>query len=281
MSIGQATVKERVAWFGDEENLLAIVSDPAPRRSGPDLLILNAGVLHRVGPHRLHVNLARALAALGHRVTRLDLSGIGDSRALPGRMTFRESSVADIRSTLDSLTAEGGSPDFILFGICSGADNALAAAEVDPRIRGLVLVDPPAYATARSQARQSLGRASGTQGWLRLCWRAGRSALRRIAGVFRTSSAAKAHTGGRETPPIEEYRRQLNALVARDVRILAIYSGVLGARFNHEDQLFETFPELRGKVQSAFFPNANHTFTELSAQAELQALVVRWCESRD
>ena len=277
--MGQAAVKERVAWFGDEENLVAIVSDPAVRQPGPDLLILNAGVLHRVGPHRLHVNLARALAGLGRRATRVDLSGIGDSRPLPGRMTFRESSVADIRSTLDSLTAEGGSSDFIVFGICSGADNALAAAEADPRIRGLVLVDPPAYATARSQARQSLGGASGVQAWLRLLLRFGRSALRRIARTFKKSSPAKAHTGGRETPPVEEYRRQLNALVARNVRILAIYSGVLGARFNHEDQLFETFPELRGKVQSAFFPNANHTFTELSAQADLQALVVRWCES--
>jgi len=278
----QAAVKERVAWFGDEENLVAIVSDPPTQGPGPGILILNAGVLHRVGPHRLHVNLARALAGLGHRVTRLDLSGIGDSRALPGRMTFRESSVADIRSALDSLMAEDGSSDFILFGICSGADNALATAEADPRIRGLVLVDPPAYATARSQARQSLGRTSGMQGWLRLPLRFGRWALRRIAKLFKSpSSAAKAHTGGRETPPIEEYRRQLNALAERNVRILAIYSGVLGARFNHEDQLFETFPELRGRVDCAFFPHANHTFTELSAQAELQALVVRWCESWD
>jgi pimeloyl-ACP methyl ester carboxylesterase len=233
-------------------------------------------VLHRVGPHRLHVNLARALAGLGHRVARLDLSGIGDSRALPGRMTFRESSVADIRSTLDSLAAEGGSSGFILFGICSGADNALAAAEADPRVRGLVLVDPPAYATPRSRFRQSLGRAGGAGAWLRLPFRYGLSALRRIAKVLKPSSR-QAHSGGREPPPIGQYRRQLNALIERDVRILAIYSGVLGARFNHEDQLFETFPELRGRMDCAFFPESNHTFTELSAQAALQALVVRWC----
>lgn len=281
MSIGQAVVKERVAWFGDEGNLVAIVSDPPAPGPVPNMLILNAGVLHRVGPHRLHVHLARSLAARGHRVARLDLSGIGDSRALPGRMTFRESSVADIRAALDSLAAEGGETGFILFGICSGADNALAAAQVDVRIRGLVLVDPPAYATPRSRFRHALGRLGGIQGWLHLPLRLGHSVWRRATKAFMARSSARtgeAHSNGRELPPLQEYRRQLNALVQRDVRILAIYSGVLGVRYNREDQLFEMFPELRGKVDCAYFPDANHTFTELPAQAALQARVLRWCD---
>lgn len=280
MSIRQAVVKERVAWFGDEQNLVAIISDPPVPGPVPSILILNAGVLHRVGPHRLHVHLARSLAALGHRVARLDLSGIGDSRSLPGRMTFRESSVADIRATLDSLAGEGDGTEFILFGICSGADNALAAAGVDVRIRGLVLVDPPAYATPRSRLRHALGRLGGTRGWFHIPLRLGLSVWRRITKVFKARSSARtgeAHSNGRELPPMEEYRRQLNALVQRDMRILAIYSGVLGDRYNHEDQLFEAFPELRGKIDCAYFPDANHTFTELSAQAALQARVVRWC----
>ncbi|MDR6840522.1 alpha/beta fold hydrolase [Pseudoxanthomonas sacheonensis] len=270
-------------WFGDEENLVAIVSEPSPPKKVPNVLILNAGVLHRVGPHRLHVHLARSLAAAGHRVARLDLSGIGDSRALPGRMTFRESSVADIRTTLDSLVDEGDSNGFILFGVCSGADNALAAAQADPRIRGLVLVDPPAYATPGSKLRHARGRLEGGRAWLHLPMRVALAALRRGARVlntklFKTRSSMPVAEGGRELPPIEEYRRQLNALVQRDIRILAIYSGVLGARYNHEDQLFEAFPELKGKVDCVYFPDANHTFTELSAQAALQARVLSWCK---
>lgn len=281
MSLEPAVVTERVAWFGDEESLVAIVSEPSPPRPVPSILILNAGVLHRVGPHRFHVRLARRLAGLGHRVARLDLSGIGDSRALPGRMTFRESSVADIRTTLDSFGAEDGSAGFILFGICSGADNALAAAQVDPRIRGLVLVDPPAYATPGSKLRHARGRLEGKRAWLRLPVRIVLSTLRRIAKAlkkFSSMPAAEAHSGGRELPPIEEYRRQLNALVQRGIRILAIYSGVLGGRHNHDDQLFEAFPELKGKVDCAYFPEANHTFTELSAQAALEMRVAQWCK---
>ena len=273
--------KEQVAWFGEEENLVAIVTTPPVPRPVPGILILNAGVLHRTGPHRLHVHLARSLAALGHRVARLDLSGIGDSRTLPGRLTFRESSVADIRTTLDSLAIEGDEAGFILFGICSGADNALAAAGVDARIRGLVLLDPPAYSTPRSRFRQSLGKRGGVHGWLRLPFRLGLSALRRIKKAAQARSLARndeAHSNGRELPPMQEYRRQLNALIERDVRILAIYSGVLGARYNRDDQLFEAFPELRGRIDCVYFPQANHTFTELSAQAALQAQVIRWCD---
>ena len=73
---------------------------------------------------------------------------------------------------------------------------------------------------------------------------------------------------------------QLAALVERGVKIFAIYSGIHGTKYNHEDQLFELFPELRGKVESAYFPLANHTFTQLDAQAELVATVTDWIAAR-
>ena len=278
MHFEQSVARERVACFGEEGNLVGIVAEPSTPKQLPKILILNAGVLHRVGPHRLHVRLARRLAELGHVATRLDLSGIGDSRALPSQMTFRQSSVADIRTALDGLAEDKPDMGFILFGICSGADNALAASEVDPRIVGLVLVDPPAYASRRSRFRQLSDQ--GGSVWLKLPVRGVEWLFRRLGlGRKRSSgdAASQAATGGREMPPIEAYRRQLNLLVDRGVRILAVYSGALGARYNGPDQLFEHFPELRGKMECAFFPTANHTFTELSAQSELESRVVRWC----
>jgi hypothetical protein len=69
---------------------------------------------------------------------------------------------------------------------------------------------------------------------------------------------------------------QLQALVERGVKILAVYSGIHGTNYNHEDQLFELFPELRGKIDRAFFPHANHTFTELDVQAQLLDTVSTW-----
>ncbi|TMQ20173.1 MAG: hypothetical protein E6J91_04540 [Deltaproteobacteria bacterium] len=83
-------------------------------------------------------------------------------------------------------------------------------------------------------------------------------------------------SGGRETPPVAIHRAQLTALVDRGVRILAIFSGIHELRYNHADQLFEVFPELRGRVDRAYFADANHTFTELAAQVELIDTVARW-----
>lgn len=276
---------ERPLVLGAEANLVGIIASPTAAATSakpppPVVIFLNAGVIHRVGPHRLHVKLARRLADRGITSLRLDLSGIGDSRSVPGSLSFRESSVADTRVAMDRLAADLGATRFVIVGLCSGADNALATAEVDPRVVGLVVLDPPAYVTPRAQARRigrrmrSLGGARATLAW-------GAAALARRVRQKVTAAAAAVeddaeYTGGREAPPPAVFRAQLTRLLDRGVRILAIYSGALGTRYNHADQLFELFPELRGRIDRAYFPDANHMFTELDAQAALMRTVLDW-----
>jgi pimeloyl-ACP methyl ester carboxylesterase len=225
------------------------------------------------------VILARHLAARGWTSLRLDLSGIGDSRPVPGSLSFRQSAVADVRSVMDRLQADTGARRFVLFGLCSGADNALATASADERVAGLVLVDPPAYVTTRAKARKlaervrNLGSAGAVATW------GANKLVQKVRRLRETPGAAEV-TGGREMPPLEEYRAQLAALTGRGVAILAIFTGALGERYNGPDQLFELFPELRGRVDRAYFPDANHTFTELAAQAALVSAVTDWIARR-
>src|SRR5690606_33422878 len=87
--------------LGPDRDLVAIRTAPETGRAAIGVVLLNAGVVHRVGPHRLNVSLARRLAGVGLTSWRVDLSGIGDSRPIPGRLTFRESAVQDIRLTMD------------------------------------------------------------------------------------------------------------------------------------------------------------------------------------
>jgi dipeptidyl aminopeptidase/acylaminoacyl peptidase len=73
---------------------------------------------------------------------------------------------------------------------------------------------------------------------------------------------------------------QLASLVDRGVGVLAIYAGIHDERYNHEDQIFEMFPALRGRIDRAYFPDANHTFTQLEDQAALIDATTRWIAGR-
>lgn len=272
--------------LGAHEQLVAIATLPAAPAptpaTRPVVIALNAGVLHRIGPHRLHVRLARRLAALGFASLRLDLSGIGDSLGGAEARSFRDSAVLDTKAALDGLGATLGAGRFVLFGLCSGADNALATALVDDRVVGIVLVDPHTYITPRARARKLARRVRelGPVGALRRsATLARRYAGARLASLRRAAPAGDPQASeGRETPPMNEFRTQLGALVDRDVRIFAIYSGALGERYNHVDQLFEYAPELRDRLSHAYFPDANHTFTERAAQAELLDAITVWID---
>lgn len=279
-----SVVRDEALRFGPDGQLVAILSHPPPRSAsfapGVAFVALNAGVLHRIGPHRLHVALTRRFASAGMISLRLDLGGIGDSVTVAETAaSFRETAVADTRETMTGLTAATGVQRFVLFGICAGADNALATALADDRVAGIVLVDPTAYATRRSQLRHLRARIAETGGardMLRWGLRTTARRVREALAQLDRQDDDDSRSGGRERPPVETVHRQLTALVQRGVRVLAVYSGIHGVRYNHPDQLFELFPDLRGRIDGAYFPTANHTFTELATQAELVACVTGW-----
>src|SRR3569833_91518 len=218
-------IRERVVAIGPDENVIGILTEAVPnlgefpRDALPDVVFLNAGVLHRVGPHRLHVILAHRLAGMGYRCLRIDLSGIGDSRNHPGTLTFRQSSVADARAAMDFLESRGAKAPAIFFGLCSGAANSLAAARTDERVAGSILIDPPSYATFRRQMRAFVGKLASFEGALgrMAVWGAGvlarrlrwslRALRRRLAGRVSGGAGGIPPPPGRTPPPAKEYAR--------------------------------------------------------------------------
>ena len=283
----EPSVRDEALRFGPEAQLVGIVSHPPTVSAGgaPGLafVILNAGVLHRVGPHRLHVVLAWHIASSGVASLRLDLGGIGDSITTSDAASFRESAVADAREAMTGLTRAIGAERFVLFGVCSGADNSIATALVDDRVAGIVLVDPAVYPTRRSQLRflrARLAEHASVRDAVRWGLRAAQLRIRRAVTDLTARRDGEAPAEGRQAPPAQDFHRQLTALADRGVRVLSIYSGIHGAGYNHPDQLFERFPDLRGRVDHAYFADANHTFTELATQAELIATVTAWMRKR-
>jgi pimeloyl-ACP methyl ester carboxylesterase len=295
------SVRERIVNIGADGNVVGIAIDPdwgSPRQEGaltrsrpepdsPTVIFLNAGVLHRVGPHRLHVTLARLLASAGFSSLRIDLSGVGDSLPVAGALSLGDSPVADTRAAMDQLQNETGARRFILFGLCSGAENALATALRDDRVVGLLLLDPPCYPTWRSRLRKLSGRIRTLATLKDVARWSVRVATRRLsrlriaqhhAGAAAPNEVAElSEQNHRLLLPSDEYGRHLSELLNRRVKILCVYSGGNDEGYNHQDQLFEVLPALRGRLDVRYFPAANHVFTERAARERLIECVIEWC----
>lgn len=117
------------------------------------VLVVVGGPQYRVGSHRQFVLLARDLAQAGIPVLRFDYRGMGDAG---GEFTGFENINADIRAALDAFCREFPQlRQIVLWGLCDAASAALFYAWRDPRVSGLVLLNPWAR-TESGQARAYL-----------------------------------------------------------------------------------------------------------------------------
>lgn len=104
------------------------------------VVIVVGGPQYRVGSHRQFLLLARRLARAGIPVLRFDYRGMGDSA---GDFAGFEAIDADIRAAVDALCARSPAVErVVLWGLCDAASANLFYAHTDPRVAGLVLLNP-------------------------------------------------------------------------------------------------------------------------------------------
>jgi predicted alpha/beta hydrolase len=129
--------------------LFGILTAPAsavPAR--PAIVLANAGAAYRIGVNRLYVTFARAWAALGFPVLRLDLSGLGDSRSTERgeeNEPYSSHAVSDIGLAVRALRSQLGVQAVVVGGICSGAHAAFHAARTLPDIAGVLMLNPVVF----------------------------------------------------------------------------------------------------------------------------------------
>lgn len=222
--------------------------------SRPVFVILNAGLLHRVGPYRLHVQCARRLARQGLPVLRLDLSGLGYSAPDPDRQGL-DAALADCGAVFDWLESSYSLQRPVLMGSCSGADMAHRIAVVDERVRGCVFLDGYAYQNAQSVVSYYAARVHRKEVWSD--WLAAH--LKRTPQQEAPGDDDESFWDS-EYPPLEQFRSELAAFVAREMPLLYVYTGSV-REYNYESQLFDVCPEAReGPVSVRYFPRASHTY---------------------
>ncbi len=267
-------VEERAVVFGQYDHLVGVERPPADSTAPSDfaVMLLTPGMLHSAGPFRLHVDLARGLSASGLRSLRFDLSGIGESLAVGSLRDSLDRAAEEISAAIDFLERQYGVRRVALFGLCSGADDAVHAALQDRRVVGIFAVDGCGYRTRRFYLYRAMNhylpKILSANKWLQL--------LRSALGLRRAvpESLQLGHDI-REFPSRDETARQLQQLAARQVQLHFHYTGGVGDYYNYAAQFDEMLPEIKSSplVTHSFRPESDHVALLCEHRAELVQLV--------
>lgn len=259
-------MKERALTFGPDGILVGVLTEPDPSVAvpgAPGHVVLNSGILHRVGASRIYVQIARALAEQGFTTLRFDFSGVGDSGTRRDTLPIEERFVRETQEAMDYLADVKGFDRFVLGGLCSGADGAFWTSLEDERVVGLWQIDPFTYSTLGSHLRHYGPKVLDPRAWLH--------SIR-----VRLPSAKEDDQGESEVFVASEYRRVfpprsvvrdgLGKLLARDVSLYLFLTGDAGV--NYEGQYADAFPALRSsnRLDVRFIPEAAHIVTGLDHQ---------------
>ena len=281
--------REKGVRFGMSASLVGVLTEAAPGTASdgrPAVIFLNSGILHRVGSCRLHVRMARAYSAAGFHSLRFDFSGIGDSDQRRDSLSFEESAVVETREAMDYLKKVKGVEQFILIGLCSGADMAHETAVKDERVAGMVLLDAWAYKTLAYQLRRIAPKLFDVKAWanaLAVRWRVMRGTHKdtRICVPGSEGVEYEVPKYVRVFPPRERVEADLAAFVARGIAMYSIWTGGL-VEYNHQGQHAATFRKVRfgALLREERIADADHILTGLQHQAYVIENAVAWADAR-
>lgn len=271
-------MKEKAIQFGAAGNLTGIVCEPTGATetgARPGVVLLNSGILHRVGACRLHVQLARSLAEAGFTSIRFDFSGIGDSEARRDSLPFEESAPLEVIDAMDYLARTKGFETFILLGLCSGADAAFYTAARDSRAVGLCQLDAWPYRTWLHWVHHYAPRIRSASTWKRYLAR--RLALQPPPPPEVAGEDLFLPTYVRVNPPKATVANHLREFMRRGMRLLHIYSGGQ-PEYNYGRQFRDAFRTVRfgDRLQEEYMPEASHIFTGREHQSQVVSLVREW-----
>ena len=262
------------------DTCLGVLTMPKSQVTHADLgvLVIVGGPQMRVGSHRQFVLLARALAAAGVPAFRFDYRGMGDSAG--DARTF-EHIRTDIVSAIEVLQREAGVDRVVLWGLCDGASAAWMDGADDPRVDGIVAVNPWARspqgeATTRLK-HYYLQRLLAPEFWRKVI--SGRSSLRQRAGELAgaVQTAARPVNAGNA---IEYLKRMEDGWGRFTSPILVILSGNDYTAREFEGWVAGSGARKallsRDQCEVVRMPDADHTFSSRVWRDRVSEITIEW-----
>lgn len=269
---------EEPLQFGEGGRLFGILTMPDgsshTAADQPVFVFLSSGLLHRIGPRRLYVRLARELAQLGFSSLRVDLAGRGDSSPSPG-LSDEQSTFEDYEEIVSVLESRLGSVRLILGGLCSAADDALRLAPANPRVVGLLLLDPVCERDKGFRLREIIRKYTTPAQY-------GLSFKRRFMSPSKTDQGTAEpdidRLAIRNYPEPDAMREAFDAIRDRRGRVLSVFTSYATDYLNQAGQLGRVM-RVKGYQQfctELFWPGAEHSFTLELHRARLLEEVRTW-----
>ena len=137
---------EEVVFLDHHEKLFSIITHP-PKEIGNNtgILLVNGGSNHRVGINRNYTEWARAWAAQGYTVTRMDICGLGDTPPQKGQARntlYLDTTLEEVQVNIEHLRNTLGLQKIVVAGLCGGAYQSLRFALTSQKIDGILLINP-------------------------------------------------------------------------------------------------------------------------------------------
>ncbi len=289
-------MRERVISVGQINPLFGIICEPEATANSPEnspengpenspenvaVVLLNSGVIHRVGSCRLSVTLARSIAEhAGLVAVRFDFSGVGDSEARRSTLTAAESAVGEVQEVMDYLAREKKIDRFILYGLCSGAYASYRTALKDPRVIGVAQIDGYCYMSWKSYLHHYVPRVCSTERWVGLA--------QRILGIKKAKSgAAVSNVEARffevpnfgNFPPKAEVSAGLASLIKRGVEFFNVFCS--SEYYNYENQYLDCFNQIpfANKLSLLYLVNTSHIVAEPEEQQKVVRGITLWAKA--
>ena len=265
-------MKEHAVRFGREQHLVGVVGFPAdsPQPACVGVIVLNAGLVHRIGPFRLHVDMTRRLNLSGYPTLRFDMSTLGDSSATDEAQSRKQKTIADVADAMALLRESCGCTQYVLAGLCSGAASAHVVACAENNVVGAIFLDGYIYRTAGFMLRRYLPKIFDIGRWWRFLARRQR----------RGGDAVDRANFGIEYPPRRQVRDELASMLERGMKLHFVYTGGLSEHVNHPRQFRECYGRLsvHPNVTLRFFEQADHTYILSGDRSQLVHVMDDWLQ---
>ncbi len=296
-SVAEGVIEEPV-WIPLARARMFAILSRAAQHASPSrvVLILNSGAQRRVGPGRLHVMLARRLAAKGVVALRVDLPGLGDAAARDGErenLVYPREVMADLRALVGHVRERWPDATCHALGICSGGYHGLQMARERVGVDSVVVLNPltfdwpgesplleplPAFKVAREMSRYRRNLFS-LEPWRKLL--RGEVDVLHVAALLASRARQRMAHAGRELARLLHVplRNDLAGELARATADAAVLHFVFSENEPGEDLLRGLAGRAVDRLQRQRrlhlhrLDDTDHTFTGEAARERLVALM--------